>query len=772
MTDNLRDSSFISSINNIDLISYDIENSLYKIEKSEENLLTNDLKRAKQLKIKKKEISDSIKKYNNNLVKEKNVKSNDYKLKNKIILNTIKSNYNKACQKNYNLENNIDDDDLTTKKEKINKNLDKKSTILNFVKKNRLYALLKLSKTNKKAKYINNDKNNLTIDKNDESNTLMNSLNLNIQYKINNTCKRHYYNFKNIEDSLSEEEEDENYCNYIPRWYSIHPKSLFSKTLSYLTSYTIVSSLIFFPLELTYNKFEFSSLFIHVLFEIILFIIFILNLLTGFKENNIANKNSTINYSIIEKLKFYNKKFNILIQLIVLFLLIYNCILVHVLIKAIKFSLNKSNIAIEINIISKFLLLILLTSWINPNEIIKQYNNSFNNSSKSNKLFLFSPTFISTLKVITFYFILIHIFSCSWIYLYVYSIRNGSNKNWVISQNVEISNTVKLYVTSFYFSLTTLLSVGYGDINPINTYETMFCIVFMVIGCFFYSFLITLTSFIYNKKETKLSIFLKKKGILDDIHTTYNLNYDLYKKLYQAIGLENKEINKEKISLIEDLPRNLTMTMQRYLYRDIVSRLHFFEEASNKNLIYEICHNLKHSKYFSNIVLLNAGGLLEEIFFVYKGSLILSLGDKYGNYPISKVTRGFSFGEHYIYDISCNFTNNDCEKICYSDFSVKTASYENEILTISKDKFKQLAYNYEKDIVKFLEKSYFRHDFIEKIKKGAITFFEIQGNLTHYKTFINNLLNNQINNELNNEALNINKNTMLPINLLLKKKIY
>ena len=45
----------------------------------------------------------------------------------------------------------------------------------------------------------------------------------------------------------------------------------------------------------------------------------------------------------------------------------------------------------------------------------------------------------------------------------------------------EMSKT-SLYLTSFYFIITTFSTVGYGDISANNTYETIFCIIVMCVG--------------------------------------------------------------------------------------------------------------------------------------------------------------------------------------------------------------------------------------------------------------------------------------------------
>jgi hypothetical protein len=45
-----------------------------------------------------------------------------------------------------------------------------------------------------------------------------------------------------------------------------------------------------------------------------------------------------------------------------------------------------------------------------------------------------------------------------------------------------------LYVTSFYFTTTTILTVGYGDILAVNMSEKILCIILMIIGVISFSF--------------------------------------------------------------------------------------------------------------------------------------------------------------------------------------------------------------------------------------------------------------------------------------------
>jgi hypothetical protein len=45
-----------------------------------------------------------------------------------------------------------------------------------------------------------------------------------------------------------------------------------------------------------------------------------------------------------------------------------------------------------------------------------------------------------------------------------------------------------LYVTSFYFTVTTIMTVGYGDITAISLMERLLCILLMLIGVVAFSY--------------------------------------------------------------------------------------------------------------------------------------------------------------------------------------------------------------------------------------------------------------------------------------------
>ena len=78
--------------------------------------------------------------------------------------------------------------------------------------------------------------------------------------------------------------------------------------------------------------------------------------------------------------------------------------------------------------------------------------------------------------------------------------KNSSEEtNWVKENDFQHMDWMELYATSFYFTVTTITTVGYGDISGTNFTERIICIFLMIIGVLFFSFSSgTLTQIITN----------------------------------------------------------------------------------------------------------------------------------------------------------------------------------------------------------------------------------------------------------------------------------
>jgi hypothetical protein len=85
------------------------------------------------------------------------------------------------------------------------------------------------------------------------------------------------------------------------------------------------------------------------------------------------------------------------------------------------------------------------------------------------------------LIMLTGFFLICHIVCCLWT---ICAQLNGSIEDtWMADYDSE-----NLYLTAYYFIVTTITTVGYGDISGQTSTEKIFCIIIMVVGVVSFSF--------------------------------------------------------------------------------------------------------------------------------------------------------------------------------------------------------------------------------------------------------------------------------------------
>lgn len=75
-----------------------------------------------------------------------------------------------------------------------------------------------------------------------------------------------------------------------------------------------------------------------------------------------------------------------------------------------------------------------------------------------------------------------HIYACIWHYI-SFRQRTETDLTWLTVTGLEGADWKVRYVYACYWALTTMVTVGYGDITPQNMDEIVFCVFTLVSGC-------------------------------------------------------------------------------------------------------------------------------------------------------------------------------------------------------------------------------------------------------------------------------------------------
>jgi CRP-like cAMP-binding protein len=237
-----------------------------------------------------------------------------------------------------------------------------------------------------------------------------------------------------------------------------------------------------------------------------------------------------------------------------------------------------------------------------------------------------NPQLIQLLVLIGELFFVAHIFACFWHFIALPQNSSQYFQTWLKKFGYENAIESDRYVTSLYYIIVTMLTIGYGDIYPTNQLERIFAIFTMVVGVIVFSTLMSKVANLFNKMNPQAQIVSEKmeeiKCFLVEIELPRHLR-DKVKQEY-AYYYEKKALLGEVG--ISNLAKPMLMSLLFDLYNADIQEIHLFSDESlkSKNLIYSIIHDWKPFFGVAGDVLYRQGDIFRKIVFLKEGLVRIS----------------------------------------------------------------------------------------------------------------------------------------------------
>ncbi|QEN09256.1 cyclic nucleotide-binding domain-containing protein [Oceanispirochaeta crateris] len=220
-----------------------------------------------------------------------------------------------------------------------------------------------------------------------------------------------------------------------------------------------------------------------------------------------------------------------------------------------------------------------------------------------------NPSFIRMSLLIFWILIAAHLISCAWMAI------------WEDPAALNPLNAESMYLRSFYWTVTTLTTIGYGDISPSTNLETIFVIIIELIGAGMYGFIIgNIANIIanidiaksqYQEKMEKVTTFLRYKNIPHDLKVKIS---DYYDYLWES------RRGYDESSILQDLPKPLKTSVSLFLNRGIIQKVPIFKGA-NEEFIKEVILNLNPVVFTPGDYVVIKGEIGYEMYFISRGSV-------------------------------------------------------------------------------------------------------------------------------------------------------
>lgn len=199
---------------------------------------------------------------------------------------------------------------------------------------------------------------------------------------------------------------------------------------------------------------------------------------------------------------------------------------------------NQVNSLIRFTRVGKLYKLIKITRLVRLLKVIKQQQKIM---KKLNKMFNLGRGIEKLTFIVLIFLMVCHLMACIWIFIAEFEDPDGQTVNWISKFGFQNSSMSDIYCASLYYMVTTIATVGYGDISGTNTIERIICIFLMITGVFFFSFASGSLTHLITHRETEELKTVERLNILNKIYKDYNLGSELYYSVLYLIESENKE---------------------------------------------------------------------------------------------------------------------------------------------------------------------------------------------------------------------------------------
>ncbi|MEH6549841.1 MAG: ion transporter [Pseudomonadales bacterium] len=235
-----------------------------------------------------------------------------------------------------------------------------------------------------------------------------------------------------------------------------------------------------------------------------------------------------------------------------------------------------------------------------------------------------NPGYLRALKYLGVALILVHCIACLW---FASAYVDGFPQNsWVVAANIQSSDPQSQYIRSLYWTVTTMTTVGYGDISPNRTVEYLLAIFVMLSGASLYAFIIGgVASLLSNLQAAKNTHWEHMESVEQYLRSRQVPAYlgDSVHNYYEYLWESRKGLN--EAALLEDLPESLRIEIMLHLAKDVLEKVPLFRHCS-PFLRNTLLNALQPVTYAPGNYLAREGEVGKNLYFINRGQVEILSG--------------------------------------------------------------------------------------------------------------------------------------------------
>ncbi|XP_031442518.1 potassium voltage-gated channel subfamily H member 8 [Clupea harengus] len=272
-----------------------------------------------------------------------------------------------------------------------------------------------------------------------------------------------------------------------------------------------------------------------------------------------------------------------------------------------------------------------------------------------------------------------------------------------------------VYIASLYFTLSSLTSVGFGNVSANTDAEKIFSICTMLIGALMHALVFGNVTAIIQRMYSRWSLYHTRTKDLKDFIRVHHLPQPLKQRMleyFQTTWSVNNGIDSNV--LLRDFPDELRSDITMHLNKEILE-LSVFSSAS-RGCLRSLSLHIKTSFCAPGEYLLRQGDALQALFFVCSGSMeVLKDG-----MVLAILGKGDLIGANMSIEACVIKTNADVKSLTYCDLQCINLQGLHEVLNLYPEYSHRFCQDIQHDLTYNLREGHESHVISRTISNKAI----------------------------------------------------
>ncbi len=286
-----------------------------------------------------------------------------------------------------------------------------------------------------------------------------------------------------------------------------------------------------------------------------------------------------------------------------------------------------------------------------------------------------NPALVNVFTLVGQIFFIAHLIACFWYFLtteQVIGVATPPNDvdlteatlTWATSSGIEWQTLGSKYVASLYWTITTMVAVGYGDFHAVNNRERLYSIFSMLCGGVMFGAVIAQVTRViesrnpqaraFKLKMNEFKAYLSEKQLPQTLKLRAKNAYSYYLQKKTSFG-EN--------GILEGLPKSLLTKLVYNIYESEIAKIRLFATADVSFVTALIIH-FKPFQVSHGEDICKFGDISEDIIFVMRGLVKLTTLDGVRQIITGYCTEGGYFGDFEYYRKSTRIATYSAATMC------------------------------------------------------------------------------------------------------------